>query len=182
MRPTVFLDRDDTLIRNSDLPPVPGQKPGDLVDPDLIKPLPGAVEACAKLASAGFTLVVITNQGAIARGGGTLDDLEACNDRLNELFGNRFEAIYACPLHPKGNVEYFTTEHDWRKPNPGMITAAMSELELDPAASWLVGDADRDAEAGVAAGLTPDRCLLVGKDQPFADLPAAAEHIIKGSQ
>lgn len=178
MHPAVFLDRDDTLIRNSDLPPVPGQKPGDLVDPDLIEPLPGAVEACAKLASAGFALVVITNQGAIARGGGTLDDLESCNDRLIELFGARFEAIYACPLHPEGKVEYFTTEHDWRKPNPGMITAAIRELDLDVSASWLVGDAPRDAEAGAAAGLAPDRCLLVGKDQPFPGLAAAAEHII----
>ncbi|MEM9066436.1 MAG: HAD-IIIA family hydrolase [Planctomycetota bacterium] len=181
MRPAVFLDRDDTLIRNSDLDPMPGLTPGDLIDPLQIEPLPGALEACRLLFEAAFTLVVVTNQGVVARGGGTLGDLEACNDRLLDLFEGAIAAVYACPLHPRGALPHFTTEHPWRKPGSGMIQAASHELGLDLERSWLVGDAERDVEAGHAAGLAAERCIRVGSGETHSNLMSAATHILRST-
>ncbi|MCL4741575.1 MAG: HAD-IIIA family hydrolase [Phycisphaerales bacterium] len=174
MRPGVFLDRDDTLIDNA----------GDLADPSLVRLLPGAFEACRRLAGAGYSLVVVSNQGVVARGGGSLRDAEATNDRVRALLTPPHarrplvEAFYVCPFHPRGSVERFTREHPWRKPAPGMILAAAAELGLDLPRSWLVGDAERDAHAALAAGIPPPRALLIGPGRPFPDLAAAAEHVL----
>lgn len=175
MRPAVFLDRDDTLIRNADLDYPEGVTPGDLLDPARIELLPGARNTCARLSDAGFALVVITNQGGVARGSGTLDDMNACNRRLQELIPE-LDAVYACPYHPRGLVPAFTREHPWRKPHPGMIHAAARDLELDLSVSWLIGDAERDIDAGMNAGLHPARCLLLGPELPT--LRAAAARIL----
>ncbi len=184
-RPAVFLDRDDTLIRNRTLPPPPlPAAPGDLVDAALVEVLPGALKACAQLASLGLPLIVVTNQGVVARGGLTLDGLEAIHDRLDDLLvlGDGtplLTALYACPYHPKGTVEPFNLEHPWRKPQPGMFLQAAEDHELDLSQSWMVGDASRDIEAAMAAGIAAERSLLIG-DAPgarFADLAQAADHI-----
>ncbi|MEN0019310.1 MAG: HAD-IIIA family hydrolase [Planctomycetota bacterium] len=183
LRPAVFLDRDDTLIVNSDLPaPPPPANPGDIISPDDVRPLPGAVEACAQLRDAGYALVVITNQGVVARGGIDIDALGAIHERLHDVFtdahGSRLlDAIYACPYHPRGSVEPFAREHPWRKPAPGMILAAADTLSIDLARSWLVGDAARDIDAGMAAGISPDRCLRVGPDGEMPTVAEAAAHI-----
>lgn len=166
--PAVFLDRDDTLVRCTDLPaPPPPAAPGDLIDPDLVELLPGARDACARLADAGFTLVVVTNQGTVARGGADLRAVERVNQRLRELVGRDssgrwlLASFYFCPYHPKVASGPWAGEHPWRKPAPGMILTAARELNLDLSRSWLVGDADRDIEAGLAAGLGT-RCLKIG--------------------
>ncbi len=190
-RPAVFLDRDDTLIENATLPreAFPAT-PGDLYLPEWVRPLPAAVEACRQLADAGLTLVVITNQGCVARGNATLEQVRATNERMDGLFTTEsgrplFGAIYAAPHHPRADLEQWRGDHPWRKPNPGMILAACEDLNLDPGASWLVGDAERDLEAGIAAGLHPARCLRVGPDAPFAGVPDAVavilEHLAKPS-
>lgn len=179
MRPAIFLDRDDTLMEANALsPPPPPGSPGDVVDPALVKLLPGAKEGCERLKKAGFALVVVSNQGVVARGAGTMQQVQAVNARLAELLGgNSIDAFYFCPFHPKGNVPEFTREHPWRKPAPGMILAAAAELELDLSESWLIGDAARDIESGLAAGLPRSNCLLLGHDTP--NLLSAATHICK---
>lgn len=185
-RPAVFVDRDDTLIRNRGLPvgPPPAVA-GDLVDPELVELLPGVREACAQLVSLGLPLIVVTNQGVIARGGMSLDGLEAIHARLEELLTvdgrGLITAIYACPFHPLGTVEPFNVEHLWRKPQPGMFVAAAQEHDLDLGASWLVGDAPRDVEAALAAGIAPERALLVGEapGARFAGMPEAARFILE---
>lgn len=180
MRPAVFIDRDDTLMAARPLPAPPSPAaPGDVVDPALVRLLPGAMDACRRLREAGFALVVFSNQGVVARGGATIAQVEAVNDRLCELLGGLIEAVYFCPFHPRGNVPRFTREHPWRKPGPGMILAAAGELGLDLPGSWAVGDAPRDIEAGISAGLAPERCLLIAPDSPTPDLPAAANHILR---
>jgi D-glycero-D-manno-heptose 1,7-bisphosphate phosphatase len=182
-RAAVFLDRDDTLIAARSLPaPHPPAAPGDLVDPDLVRPLPGAVEACERLRRAGFILVVVSNQGVVARGGAGPATIAAVNRRLRELLvspGGKslLEAVYWCPFHPKGGGGCFTREHEWRKPAGGMIRAAAAELGLDLARSWLIGDAQRDIEAGIAAGIAPERCLLVGGGG-LADVSEAAGAVL----
>jgi D-glycero-D-manno-heptose 1,7-bisphosphate phosphatase len=182
MRPAVFLDRDDTLMAANSLPaPPPPAAPGDVVDPSQVRLLPGVLEGCRRLRQAGFRLVAVTNQGVAARGGATLEQIEAVNARLRSLLlgldgGPLLEAVYACPFHPRGIVPRFKREHAWRKPGPGMILAAARELGLDLRRSWLVGDAQRDIDAGVAAGLAPQRCLLLGPERGFATATDAVLH------
>ena len=89
MRPCVFLDRDETLIANATLPPPerphPAWKPGDLSDPERVVLLDGALEACRMMRGAGYALVVVSNQGCVARGSATIKDVEAVNARVSEL-------------------------------------------------------------------------------------------------
>lgn len=183
MRPAVFLDRDDTLMAANSLPPPPPPAaPGDVVDPDLVELLPGVLEGCRDLRDAGFILVVVTNQGVVARGGATLDTVQRVNERLrtlllDELGGRLITAIYACPFHPKGTVPLFTREHPWRKPAPGMILAAAGDLGLDLSRSWLIGDAERDIQCGVAAGIDAARCLRIGPSLSFS---AAVDTVLSG--
>lgn len=189
MRPAVFVDRDDTLIVNGALdwslvPEGSAIVAGDLCNPDWVRPLDGAVEACRDLKSAGYAVVVITNQGLVARGGGVLAEVYATHDRMRAFFVDTdgsplLEGVYAAPHHPKGRVEPFNVEHPWRKPAGGMLLAAAVELGLDLSASWMIGDMDRDAEAGVAAGLDPARCLRIGPDADIPDLVAATALVLR---
>lgn len=141
------MDRDDTLIRCDEVAPN-----GDLGDPGLVVLLDGAFEACRQLRDAGFALVVVTNQGGVARGKYGRAEVEAVNARVNELLGGQIDAFRYCPYHPKGSVPEFTREHPFRKPAPGMILDAAEKLNLDLARSWMVGDKVRDCEAGRSAG------------------------------
>ena len=188
MRPCVFLDRDETLIANATLPPPerphPAWKPGDLSDPERVGLLDGALEACRMMRGAGYTLVVVSNQGCVARGSATIEDVEAVNARVSELLvdnlgGALIERFYYCPFHPEGNVPEFTREDDLRKPRPGMILRASDELDLDLGRSWLIGDMPRDCEAGERAGLDAARCLLIGEEGVFADVLEAASRVVR---
>ncbi len=163
MQKAVFIDRDNTLILND----------GDLGDPDRVRLLDGAAEGIRSLGAAGFALVVVTNQGGVARGRYGESDVELVHDRLHELLGREHPiAFYFCPYHPEGSVETYTREHSWRKPAPGMLLAAAEDLDLDLGRSWMVGDQVRDAEAGRSAGC---RTILIGDGHP-AD---AADHLVE---
>lgn len=177
MRPAVFLDRDDTLMEANSLPaPAPPAAPGDVIDPALVRLLPGAREACEQLKRAGYLLVVVSNQGVVARGGATTAQVDAVNTRLSQLLGvGVIDAFYYCPFHPRGSVAAFTMEHPWRKPSPGMILAATEDLGLDLARSWVIGDAERDIQAGIAAGIDPSRCLRIG---PALSIARAAQRVL----
>lgn len=200
-RPAIFLDRDDTLCRNDDLPPeaFPG-KFGDLFLPERVELLPGVADACRRLKAAGFALVIVTSQAGVARGACTLRDVEATHDALRALLPSDpgtgdpiagagpslIDAAYCSVQHPTESVRrHLAVDHPWRKPLPGMLLAAARELNLDLARSWLVGDKERDVGAGIAAGLDPDRCLRIGPDRPDAgppdepDLAAAARRILE---
>ncbi|MFI4881467.1 MAG: HAD-IIIA family hydrolase, partial [Phycisphaerales bacterium JB064] len=137
-RPALFFDRDDTLIENATLPPEAfAGKAGDLADPAWVRPLPGAAEACRRAVELGFVVIIVTNQGVVARGGATLEQVEATCDRTEAVLGNCFAATFACPYHPKGTgPAEFCREHAWRKPNPGMLLAAVDLFNLDLARSW----------------------------------------------
>lgn len=185
-RPAVFLDRDDTLIVNRALEPPqprpPCWQPGDLADPARVQLVPHALDACRRLKRAGFVLVVVTNQGIVARGGASHDDVRRTNEALCAQLHDRGEplidAVYVCPYHPLGSVPDLAREHPWRKPAPGMMLTAARELGLDLTRSWVIGDAERDAAAGRAAGIAADRCLVLGSAGGPADLPAAVEFIL----
>lgn len=189
-RPAVFLDRDDTLIVNRAITAGTAH-PGSLFDPGLVRLMPGAAKACALLHGAGFVLVVVTNQGCVARGECTIAQVEATNARVREIVraesGVSLDAVYFCPYHPKGSVAPYNVEHPWRKPQPGMILAAANDLGLDLASSWMIGDAQRDIDAAVSAGIDARRALLVGDDAPgstpvlLATMLDAAEYVLAES-
>jgi lipopolysaccharide heptosyltransferase II len=100
---------------------------------------------------------VITNQAGIARGYFTEADLQHMHDYLTaELaqLGVYLDAIYHCPHHPDGTIPELAIRCDCRKPQPGMLLQAASDLDLDLNASWFVGDILDDIEAGNRAGCT----------------------------
>ena len=167
MRPAVFLDRDDTLIECRSVTPT-----GDLGDPALVALKPGVARGVAALKQAGYALVVVSNQGGVARGAYRLDDAHRVNARVDELLGGVVDAFRICPYHPAGAVPEFTREHPWRKPAPGMILDAAEALSVDLARSWMVGDAERDCRAGRAAG-----CRTVWIADPPPD-PADAADVV----
>jgi D-glycero-D-manno-heptose 1,7-bisphosphate phosphatase len=161
-----FLDRDDTLVYCDSVTPH-----GDLGDPDLVRLIPGVQGACRRLHDAGLRLVVVTNQGGVARGRYTEDDVHAVHQRLNDLLGGLIDAFRHCPYPPQGTVPAYAREHPWRKPAPGMLLDAARELGLDPARCWMVGDKPRDCEAGHAAGC---RSILI--PPPGAGPPPTSPH------
>ncbi len=161
VEPAVFIDRDNTLIAND----------GDLGDPEQVRLLDGAGEALRLLRDAGLRLVVITNQGGVARGRFTEANVHAVHRRIEELLeteGSSVDGFYFCPFHPEGTVPEYRREHPWRKPQPGMLLQAARDLQLDLQRSWMIGDQDRDVVAGHAAGC---RTILIrheGRDTAAA--------------
>ena len=188
-RPAIFLDRDDTVNVNADLPEAAweGVKWGDLLKPEYAILMEGAREALIALKRAGYALVVITNQGGLARGGGTTRCVESVNDALRRalndsssgVFGEQLiDAWYFAPHHAEGVVPPYDCDHEWRKPHGGMIRAACEELGLDPSKSWMIGDKQRDLDAGIDAGVPKEHTIQVGPSGTHADLSAAAEEIL----
>ena len=111
-------------------------------------------------------IVVVTNQSGIGRG---YFDKRAYED-LTRWMCDRFEAehtaiarVYHCPYHPLHGIGQYRGDHPSRKPNPGMILQAVSDLSLDPAQSVIVGDKMSDIEAGAAAGIGL-RILVASRD------------------
>lgn len=107
-------------------------------------------ESLQLLVKAGFLLVVITNQGGIAKGIYSDADVEQVHTyMLQELHKHNIPlaGIYYCPHHSD------VSECDCRKPKPGMILQAMRDLNIDPAQSYMIGDSKRDIEAANAAGV-----------------------------
>ncbi len=148
MKRAIFLDRDNTIIVND----------GDLGDPARVKLIQGAASAIASMRGLGYLVVVISNQGGVARGAFTEKDVKATNQRIAELLhksanGAVIERFYYCPFHPDGTVPGYRREHPWRKPQPGMLLQAAEDLKLDLSECWVVGDQMRDIEAGSAAGV-----------------------------
>lgn len=149
--PAVFLDRDGTLVHPRHYP----SRPADLCLYDGIGP------GLRDLQRAGFQLVVITNQAGVARGYFTEADLERMHEHLArelEQLGVRLDAIYYCPHHPAGAIPELAVHCDCRKPQPGMLLRAATDLDLDLQSSWFVGDILDDIEAGNRAGC---RTILV---------------------
>lgn len=139
---TLFLDRDGVINEDS---------------PDFIKsvdewvPIPGSLDAIARLTAADFRIVVVTNQSGIARG--LLSDtiLTAIHQRMIEeirAFGGRLAGVYFCPHGPEDGC-------DCRKPRPGLIDRACRDLGLEARDAPLIGDRMSDLCAARAAGCRP---------------------------
>lgn len=171
LRPCVFLDRDNTMVAND----------GDLGDPAQVRLLPGVAWAVRALHEAGYAIVVVTNQGGVARGKYGERDVAAVHARMSELLAAEsglaprtalVDGWYHCPYHPEAKVERYRREHPWRKPAPGMLHAAAEDLRIDLGRSWMVGDQERDIAAGHAAGCRA--ILLEREDSRLADSRASS--------
>jgi histidinol-phosphate phosphatase family protein len=144
-RRAVFLDKDGTLVED-----IPYN-----VDPQKVSLSRGAAAGLAALHAAGYRLVVVSNQSGAARGYFPEAALEGVRRRLGELLAAHripLAGFFWCPHHPDGVVPELAVACDCRKPAPGMLLRAASELGLDLGASWLVGDILDDVEAGRRAG------------------------------
>ena len=136
--------------------------------------VPGAVQALRALQAQGYLLVVVTNQSGIARGLYSEGDYHALTRHMRERLeaeGTHLDAVEYCPHLPDAPVERYRLECDCRKPKPGMLNRAIRALDIDPRASFLVGDRLSDIEAGRAAGI--GRCFLVRTGYPLAEAAVA---------
>ncbi len=134
----VFVDRDDTLMVDV----------GYCRNPDQVQLLPGVADGLKLLSQHGYYAIVVTNQSGIARGYFSPRELEAVHSRLlKELntHGADLRAIYYCPHHPEESCSC-------RKPRPGLLLRAASELNLKLRSCYTIGDREWDIEAGRAAG------------------------------
>ena len=154
--PAIFLDRDGTM--NIDR--------GYVHEIDNFQFIDGVIEAMQELKKMGFALVVVTNQSGIARGLFTEDTFMQLTEWMDWSLADRevdLDGIYYCPHHPEGVVEEYRQECDCRKPQPGMLLSAQKELNIDMAASDIVGDKIDDLLAGKAAGVGTKVLVRSGK-------------------
>ena len=151
LAPTVFLDRDGTLI----------EEVGYLSHLDRTALYPWSIESVKLLNRAGFKVVVVTNQAGVARGLFDEDFIDEAHRFLDQKFsdgGATIDKFYYCPHHPEASVEAYRSECDCRKPKAGMLWKAAQELQLELSHSFVIGDRLSDLRLGQAVGA---RSLLV---------------------
>lgn len=182
----VILDRDGVINQDSD----------DFIkSPDEFVPIPGSLEAIARLNKAGFRVVVATNQSGVARGLFDLDTLDAMHDKLRRLLAEvdgHIDGIFFCPHSPDAGC-------DCRKPLPGLLEQAAEAFTTNLEGVPVIGDSLRDLESAITAGATPllvrtgkgERSLASLREASadarlkaapvYDDLAAAVEAVLTGS-
>ena len=182
----VILDRDGTINEDRD----------DYVkSPDEWVPIPGSLEAIARLNHAGWHTVVATNQSGLARGLFDTAVLNAVHAKMNQALarhGGRIDAVFFCPHGPSEGCRC-------RKPLPGLFELIADRYGIELGGVPLVGDSLRDLQAGAAVGC-PTHLVRTGKGAKLsdaevesvvaqipgttvhADLAAFAEHLIQGER
>lgn len=154
--PAIFLDRDGTI--NVDH--------GYVHEIDHFQFIDGVIDACHKLKEMGFALVLVTNQSGIARGKFSEEQFMYLTEWMDWSLADRdvdFDGIYFCPHHPEALIEKYRQACDCRKPQPGMLLQALYELNIDMAASYMVGDKPEDMQAAMAAGVGSKVLVHTGK-------------------
>jgi D-glycero-D-manno-heptose 1,7-bisphosphate phosphatase len=154
--------------------------------PDEWKPIPGSLEAIARLCQAGYRVVLATNQSGLGRGLFEMNTLNAIHDKMQKALhdqGGRIDAIFYCPHTANANCTC-------RKPRAGMLQTIAKRYNTDLAGVPAVGDSLRDLVAAVEVGAQPilvktgkgEQTLAEGGLPPdtlvFADLNEAVRHIL----
>jgi len=175
-RPGVLLDRDGTIIVDH----------GYVGSVDRVEFIDGSAAAIAAFNRAGIPVAVVTNQAGVARGLYGIDDVIRVHEHIAEYLaerGGRIDLFVFCPYHPAGVVVAFARTSEDRKPGPGMAKAAEAALDLDLAASWVVGDRPEDIGLAEAVGAS---AIYLGSDAcerpdvwSFPSLAAAAPFILE---
>ena len=149
-RPCVFLDRDGVINKEVNL----------LNKPEQMELIEGAADAIRYINGKGYLAIVITNQPVIARNLCTLEELDYIHAKLETLLGAEhayLNDIYICPHHPDGGYPEERKEYkikcNCRKPAPGLLLQAAKDWNIDMPHSIMIGDQDRDYQAGVNAGV-----------------------------
>jgi len=151
------------------------------------RPIPGSIDAIAKLSQAGYRVIIATNQSGIGRGLFDMDTLNAIHEKMHRAVhqaGGRIDAIFYCP-HP------IEDDCKCRKPKTGMFERIAGCFNVDLIGTPSVGDSLRDLQAAAAVGARP-LLVLTGKGtqtqaegglpegtQVFPDLATAAEQILR---
>ena len=146
VRPAAFLDRDGVL--NVDA--------GHVHRPDQIDWIPGARKAVRRLNDLGYRVVVVTNQAGVAHGYYEEGDILSLHGWMQDQLADEgafIDAFYYCMHHPEARIEKYRGHHVNRKPGPGMILEAFSDLAIRKHGSFLIGDKDSDIEAARSAGI-----------------------------
>jgi D-glycero-D-manno-heptose 1,7-bisphosphate phosphatase len=174
----IILDRDGVINYDSD---------------DYVKsleewvPIPGSLEAIARLTKAGYRVVVATNQSGVGRGLFDMEVLQAMHDKMARAVaavGGEIAAIFFCPHTPEDHC-------DCRKPKTGLLQQIAARFQADLHGVPAIGDSLRDIQAAQAVGATPilvrtgkgERTLERGEGlvgvPVYADLAAAVEALLK---
>lgn len=154
LRPCLFLDRDGVI--NHD----PGDYTKNLTEFTI---LPTVMEALTLAKNAGFEVVLITNQGGLAKGLYTHEDVADIHAHLNRVCEENCTPIldiFYSPHHPS------TGKSLSRKPGSLMVERACAKHQLDPTRSWMVGDKQRDLDAASPVGV---RGVLIEPNAPLLD-------------
>jgi D-glycero-D-manno-heptose 1,7-bisphosphate phosphatase len=139
--------------------------------PDEVELLEGVSELLPRLKNAGFKLIIVTNQSGIGRGYFTEEDFWAVQQELQKQLGaDVIDATYFCADTPQ-------QESERRKPNPGMLLEAATDLSIDLDQSYMVGDKASDAEAGIRAGVRAT--ILFGSNAASGAMESGASLIAK---
>lgn len=145
-RPAAFLDRDGTVNYDD----------GYTYRIEEFRWIEGAREAIKRLNDEGYLVFLVTNQAGIARGFYDSEDVDKLHhwmqDELSDL-GAHLDDIRYCPHHPEGAVLELSRNCECRKPGTAMLTSLIEQWRPDLASSFMLGDSDKDAEAGKAAGM-----------------------------
>ena len=170
LSPAIFLDRDGTIMEDTDY----------CSHPKDVRIFPGVLEALRRLKSRGFKLIIITNQSGIGRGLFTVDQYRAVESEVLRQVGDGLvDATYYCPDVPGQHS-------DCRKPAPGMVVKATRDHQIDLSRSYLIGDKEIDVECAHNAGVRAIRVRtgiqhdLTGTKADWIadDLPGAVEIIV----
>jgi D-glycero-D-manno-heptose 1,7-bisphosphate phosphatase len=144
--PALFLDRDGVIV----------EEVGHISRPDQVRLVTDTARLIAKANRLGIPVVMVSNQSGLGRGLFTWSDFMVVHRHLCvELLrhGAALSAAFASPSHPDAVAAYAHPDHPARKPGSGMLRCAAAVLQLDLAASWIVGDRAGDIIAGLRAGL-----------------------------
>jgi D-glycero-D-manno-heptose 1,7-bisphosphate phosphatase len=160
----VILDRDGTINQDSDQ---------YIKSPAEWKPIPGSLEAIARLTQGGWRVAVATNQSGLSRGLFDMSTLNAIHAEMHRAVGQaggRIDAIFFCPHAADSNCEC-------RKPKPGLLHEIASRFGVELEGVPMIGDSLRDVTAAAAAGAQP-WLVLTGNGRKTRDaggLPPGTE-------
>jgi D-glycero-D-manno-heptose 1,7-bisphosphate phosphatase len=143
--PAIFLDRDGTL----------SHEVGYVNHPSRFRLYPWAVDAVRAVNRAGWLAVLVTNQAGVARGYFPETVVRQVMGKLQDAMaggGARFDGVYICMHHPTLGEPPYREDCDCRKPRPGMLRRAESELGADLSRSWVVGDRRSDLQLAWSVG------------------------------